>query len=143
KPDGFVKRFGAECIAVNAIRRTGANVLEVMDQLKEEARKLNEGILADQGLTLTQVYDETEYIHSAVGMVRENIFSGAALTMIVLMLFLHLGARTVTFAPLIAISALAAMYLSGWFFVVTLALIIFAGFWFARGALVVSLAIPV
>ena len=143
KPDGFVKRFGTECLAVNAIRRTGANVLEVMDQLKDESRRLNEGILADRGLTLTQVYDETEYIHSAVGMVRENIFSGAALTMIVLMLFLHLGGRTITFAPLIAISALAAMYASSWFFVITLALIIFAGFWFARGALVVSLAIPV
>jgi HAE1 family hydrophobic/amphiphilic exporter-1 len=143
KPDGFVKRFGAECLAVNVIRRTGANVLEVMDQLKQEANRLNDGILADQGLVLTQVYDETEYIHSAVGMVRENIFSGAALTMIVLMLFLHLGARTVSFAPLIALSALAAMYLSSWFFVVTLALIVFTGLWFARGALVVSLAIPV
>ena len=40
---------------------------------------------------LTQVYDETEYIHSAVGLVRENIFTGSALTMITLMMFLHLG----------------------------------------------------
>jgi hydrophobic/amphiphilic exporter-1 (mainly G- bacteria), HAE1 family len=143
KPDGFVKRFGTECIAINVVRRTGANVLEVMDQIKVEARKLNEGILADEGLVLTQVYDETDYIHSAVGMVRENIFSGAALTMIVLMMFLHLGSRAVSFAPLIAISAVAAIYLSSWFFVITLALILIAGFWFARGALVVSLAIPV
>jgi len=143
KPDGFVKRFGTECIAVNAVRRTGANVIAVMDGVKEKTRALNEGVLAENHMTLTQVYDETEYIHSAVGMVRENIFSGAALTMIVLMVFLHLGTRTIMFAPLIALSALAAIYVSSWLFVITLAVIIFAGFWFARGALVVSLAIPV
>ena len=42
-----------------------------------------------------------------------------------------------------AASALAAVYISPWFFGVTILLILGAGFWFARGALVISLAIPV
>ena len=143
KPDGFVKRFGTQCIAVNVVRRTGANVLDVMEGLKEENRRLNEGILKDKHLTLAQVYDETEYIHASIGRVEEDIFIGAALTMLSLMLFLHPGARTMVVSPIIIASSMAAIYVSPWFFLVTIALIVFAGFWFARGALVVSLAIPV
>lgn len=143
KPDGFVKRFGTESIAVNVVRRTGANVIDVMTGVQEEMKRLNDGLLAENHLTLTQVYDETEYIHSAVGMVRENIFSGAALTMITLMMFLHFNKRTLIFSPLVAITSLLAIYVSSWFFLLTIFLIVGAGLWFARGAFVVSLTIPI
>ncbi|MDZ4848864.1 MAG: efflux RND transporter permease subunit [Pirellulaceae bacterium] len=142
KADGLVRRFGESSIAVNALRETGANVLDAMAGLQAVNRELNKGILERQGLQLTQVYDETEYIYSAVSLVQENIFTGAALTMTVLMLFLHLGIRTLIAIPLIVASSLAAAYISPWFFVITIALIIGAGFWFARGALVVGMAIP-
>src|SRR5690606_6515831 len=66
-----------------------------------------------------------------------------ALTMVVLMTFLHLGMRTLVLAPLILLTALGAAYISPWFFVITSAVILGAGFWFARGALVVGLAIPI
>jgi hydrophobic/amphiphilic exporter-1 (mainly G- bacteria), HAE1 family len=143
KPDGLVRRFGESSISLNALRETGANVLDVMRGLQEVNRELNEGLLKDRGLELTQVYDETEYIVSAVALVRENIFIGSALTMIVLMSFLHLGVRTLIVIPLLLASALGAVYVSPWFFGVTLAIIVGAGFWFARGALVVGLAIPI
>jgi hydrophobic/amphiphilic exporter-1 (mainly G- bacteria), HAE1 family len=143
KPDGLVRRFGESSISLNALRETGANVLDVMRGLQEVTRELNEGLLKDRGLELTQVYDETEYIVSAVALVRENIFIGSALTMIVLMSFLHLGIRTLIVIPLLLASALGAVYVSPWFFGVTLAIIVGAGFWFARGALVVGLAIPI
>ena len=92
---------------------------------------------------MAQVYDETEYIYSSINLVRDNIFIGSALTMIVLMLFLHLGVRALITAPLLLLSALGAVYVSPWFFAITIALILGAGFWFARGALVVGLAIPI
>jgi hydrophobic/amphiphilic exporter-1 (mainly G- bacteria), HAE1 family len=142
KPDGLVRRFGESSIAINALRETGANVLDAMKGLQEVNLELNEGILKQRGLQLTQVYDETEYIYSSVNLVQQNIFVGGALTMIVLMIFLHLGVRTLIAVPLIIASALAAAYISPWFFGITLVLIIGAGFWFARGALVVGLAIP-
>ncbi len=142
KADGLVRRFGESSIAVNALRETGANVLDAMAGLQAVNRELNEGLLKRQGLQLTQVYDETEYIYSSVNLVQQNIFVGGALTMIVLMVFLHLGVRTLIAVPLIIGSALAAAYISPWFFAITLILIIGAGFWFARGALVVGLAIP-
>jgi HAE1 family hydrophobic/amphiphilic exporter-1 len=143
KPVGLVRRYGRECIAVNVIRETGANVLEVMAGLRREVRRLNEGVLKPRGLLLSQVYDETDYIYSAIDLVKENIFTGSALTMITLMLFLHRERRTLLMAPLVAASALAAVWISPWFFVLTVGLILVAGFWFARGAVVIALAIPV
>ncbi|TWT89893.1 Efflux pump membrane transporter BepE [Pseudobythopirellula maris] len=143
KPTGLVQRFGESNIAVNCIRDTGANVLDVMAELRQVNHDLNQDILGPMGLELMQVYDETEYIDSSVNLVQQNIFIGGALTMVVLMSFLHFGVRTLLFAPLIVATAIAATTLSPWWFAVTLALVLFAGFWFARGALVVGLAIPV
>ncbi len=143
KPDGLVRRFGESSIAINCVRDTGANVLEVMDGLREVNQMLNRDILKPRGLMLTQVSDETDYINSSVDLVQQNIFIGGALTMVVLMAFLHMGRRTLIVAPLIVASAVAAAYVSPWLFVVCLALVVGSGFWFARGALVVGLAIPI
>lgn len=143
KPDGLVRRFGESSIAVNCQRETGANVLSVMDGLRATAADLDKGLLKTRGLQLTQVYDETDYILSSVDLVRQNIFVGGALTMTVLMLFLHLGVRSLLVIPVILATAIASAFYSPWIFVVCLALIILSGFWFARGALVVGMAIPV
>ena len=142
KPDGMVRRYGESSISINCLRETGANVLEVMDRLQKTAADIDESILKSRGLQLMQVYDDTEYINSSINLVRQNIFVGGALTMIVLMLFLHLGVRTLVTIPLILITSLAAAFLSPLYFLLCMAIIFFAGFWFARGALVVALAIP-
>lgn len=142
KADGLVRRFGEASIAINALRETGANVLDVMEGLKQVNARLNREILKPRGLTLTQVYDETDYIYSSVDLVQQNIFIGGALTMVVLMGFLHLNVRTLIVIPLIIATAWMAAGVSPWYFVVTVSLIMGAGFWFARGALVVGLAIP-
>ncbi|MEZ5950037.1 MAG: efflux RND transporter permease subunit [Planctomycetaceae bacterium] len=142
KPSGLVRRFGESSIAINCIRETGANVLEIMKGLRQSREEIDENILKPRGLQLIQVYDETEYIYSSVNLVQENIFIGGALTMVVLMLFLHLNLRTLIFAPFILLSALAAAYLSPWYFAISLGLILLAGLWYARGAFIVGLAIP-
>ncbi|EAQ79624.1 efflux RND transporter permease subunit [Blastopirellula marina] len=143
KPDSVVRRFGESSIAINCMRETGANVLDVMDGLQATMNMLNDGVLKDNNLELTQVYDETDYIKSSIRLVQENIFVGGALTMCVLMLFLHLGARTLILIPFAMASAIASAYLSPWWFVLCMAILIGSGFWFARGALVVALAIPI
>ncbi|MBX3432761.1 MAG: efflux RND transporter permease subunit [Pirellulales bacterium] len=142
KPDGLVRRFGEGCIAINCIRSVGANVLDVMAGLRETTATINREILAPRGLSLVQVYDETEYIDSSVNLVKENIYFGGALTMAVLMAFLHMGARTVLTIPAIVALGVAAAYFSPWWFAGCLAVIVGSGFWFARGSLVVGLAIP-
>jgi HAE1 family hydrophobic/amphiphilic exporter-1 len=114
-----------------------------MKGLKSAVKELNEEVLHPRGLQLTQVYDETEYIYSAIDLVKDNIFVGGALTMIVLMLFLHPETRTLIMMPFIVATAVCASFISPWFFVLCLGLIILSGFWFARAALVVGLAIPI
>lgn len=143
KPDGLVRRFGDNAIAVNALRQTGANVLDVMDGIREAVDELNNEVLPAKQLQLMQVYDETEYIDASVGLVNQNILVGGTLTMVVLMLFLHMSVRTLIFVPAIVASAVAGSLVEPWFFAITLVLILIAGFWFARGALVVGLAIPI
>jgi len=98
KPDGFVRRFGTNCIAVNAQRESGANVLDVMRGLRKENERLNDSLLKEKGLILTQVYDETEYIYSAVGLVNSNIVVGGLLTILVLLVFLRSGRSTLVIA---------------------------------------------
>lgn len=143
KTDSVSRRYGISSNGLGVSRASGANVLTVMDGIRAAASELNDGILKQRGLELDQYYDETEYIHSAIGIVEQNIFVGGALTMIVLLLFLHLGVRAILMVPLIAASAVAAAFVSPVWVVVTLALVLIAGFWFGRGALVVGLAIPV
>jgi len=142
KPTGIMRRFGESAIGINCVRETNANVLDVMDGLRQVREELDEGLLKSRGLQLVQVYDETDYIYSSVDLVRQNIFIGGALTICVLMLFLHLGARTLLLIPPAMALAIASATVSGWLFVPCLILLITAGFWFARGALVVALAIP-
>ena len=130
-------------MVINIQRGIGANVVEIMRLVKVEVERLNNGILKENGLVLTQIYDETTYINNAVKLVQSNIILGGALTVVVLMLFLHLGMRTLLFMPLILGTAIGALFLSPWVFVLTLAMIITAGFWFARGTLVITIAIPI
>ena len=108
KSTGVVRRLGESSISLNCIRESGANVLEVMEGLREVNREINQRILEPRGLQLSQVYDETDYIYSSIALVRQNIFLGGALTMIVLMVFLHLDVRTLLSVPLVVAAAMAA-----------------------------------
>ena len=143
KPDSIVRRFGTNSIAVRVLREGGANVLDVMAGLRDVNQRLNENILHRQQLHLAQVYDETDYIYSAIGLVTENIFLGTALTMVSLMIFLHLNRRTLLFSPLILATGAAAVYVHSYWFAVCLVLIAVSGLWYARGALVIGLTIPI
>ena len=104
KPDGIVRRFGAGNIAIRVTRDQNANVLETMAELREVARDIDLGVLRKMGLSLTQVYDETDYINSAIGLVRSNIVVGGLLTIGVLLLFLRSVRSTVVAAVAIPIS---------------------------------------
>lgn len=108
KPDGFVRRFGSTCIAVNAMRSVGANVLDVEKRLQQATKALNENLLHPQGLDLVQVYDESDYIQSAVGLVRDNLLWGSLFTFLTLLVFLRSGLSTVVIFMHILISTIGA-----------------------------------
>ena len=99
-----VRIKGHAAIVTNATRETGANVLEVMEGIRETITSLNEGPLAREHLHLAQVYDETEYITSAIGLVRSNILVGGGLAICVLLVFLRSLSSVFIIATAIPIS---------------------------------------
>ena len=142
KIDSLSRRYGMTTNGLSVRRASDANVLEVMDGIYAATERLNNGMLKRLGLELYQYYDETEYIKSAISVVQQNIFVGGALTIIVLMLFLHLERRTLLSVPIIVACSLACVFVSPWFALVAMVIMLVVGLWFGRGALIVGLAIP-
>ena len=99
-----VRVKGRPAIAINCTRETGSNVLDVMAGIQSTIARLNDGPLEREGLILTQVYDETTYITSAIDLVRQNIFVGGVLAICVLLIFLRSASSVLIIATAIPIS---------------------------------------
>ncbi len=133
----FVRSEGKDVIAIPAFRETGSNVIEVMEGLRAAIARVNAEILSPRGLTLelTQVYDETRYIKSAIDLVTSNIFLGGILAIAVLVTFLRSLTGTAVVGVAIPISVI------GTFLVIPLAgrnvnVVMLAGLAFAVGMVV-------
>jgi len=101
---GVGHQMGVNMLTAAVKRKEGANVIDVMDAVKQRVEELNDGVLKANGLYLFQSYDETVYIDSAMRLVRNNIFIGGALAFAVLLLFLRSGRSTLVVALAIPIS---------------------------------------
>ncbi|MEE8397941.1 MAG: efflux RND transporter permease subunit [Desulfobacterales bacterium] len=121
----IVRSNGAMAILMGINRETGSNILLVMDRFKKVLRTVNEEKLNPRGLRFEQSYDQTDYIYSAIGLVRKNILFGGTLAITILLLFLRSFTSTIIVAVAIPISMI------GTFFVM---------FLFGRNINVVSLA---
>ena len=108
EPTSNIRFLGDSSIAINAVRQSGANVIEIMAGIREAIKELNEDILPNLGLKIEQVYDETIYIDSAIELVRQNIWIGGSLAVIILLLFLRSWRATVIIGLSIPISVVAA-----------------------------------
>ncbi len=135
KSASVAKYFGFRSLSITAVRETGANVLEVMEGLRQARDTLNRDLLRDRGLELVQVYDQTDYIYSAVNLVVWNIIAAALLTIGVLLVFLRSGRATLVIAlaiPTSIIGTFLMLSLMGR----SLNVISLAGLAFALGMLV-------
>jgi len=141
KPRGFVRSLGNPSLAMPVIRQTGANVVEVMDQLRSRLDEIRSSVLpglhpeAGPHLRLRQVYDETIYIDSAIGLVTQNIVIGGSIAAIVLIVFLRSFVSTAVIVLAIPVS-LIATFLVMFLFGRTLNVISLAGLAFAVGMVV-------
>jgi len=108
KPRAVIRFLGEDSIAVNAIRSTGANVISTMDGISEAIAELSERTLPEAGLKFVQVYDETDYIKSAIALVRQNIWVGGSMAAILLLLFLRSFRATAIISLAIPISVVAS-----------------------------------
>ena len=135
KPNGVVRRFGARNIAVKITREQGANVLETMRRLRAVADEIDRTLLRKRGLSLSLVYDETTYIDSAIGLVKDNILVGGVLTIATLLVFLR-DIRSTIVAALAIPTSVVGTFLVLSLFGRTLNVISLAGMAFAVGMLV-------
>jgi len=103
KTEGLGRQRGVNMLTVSVQRQDGANVLEVMAGVKAKVADMNATFLKAHNLFLFQTYDETVYITSATRLVRQNIFVGGSLAILVLWLFLRNGRTTMVVALAIPI----------------------------------------
>jgi HAE1 family hydrophobic/amphiphilic exporter-1 len=127
-----VRQNGGPAIAINAVKESGENSIEVMTGLREAMDELNRGLLKDRGLTLYNVYDETLYIKDAIDLVQHDVIIGSLLAVAVLLLFLRSGSSTLIIAIAIPISIIGSFIMMV-FFGRTLNVISLAGMGFAIG----------
>ena len=108
EPAARIRQQGEAAIAFNAVRDTGANVIETMRGLRAALDELRADALPRANLTVTQVYDETIYIDGAIELVIQNIWIGGLLAAGVLLLFLRSPRATLVISLAIPVSIIAS-----------------------------------
>ena len=115
KPTARAFFKGEGMIALNAVKQSGENVLEVMAGLKAAVERLNRELLAPRGLLLSQVYDETEYIHRSMALLRQSLYVGGTLAILVLLVFLRSLTSTLVVAVAMPVSLVGTFLMMLWF----------------------------
>ncbi|MGQ3685082.1 MAG: efflux RND transporter permease subunit [Candidatus Loosdrechtia sp.] len=114
KPADVMMRNGRDGIALGVVPEPGTNILDFTDRVEEVFAWLNSGILKEQQLQLEWVYDQRPYIKGAIRLVRNNIFIGGILAVIVLLVFLRSVSSTIIITTSIPISILGTfIFMSG------------------------------
>jgi hydrophobic/amphiphilic exporter-1 (mainly G- bacteria), HAE1 family len=107
-PVARIRMMGQSALALPVYRETGANVIEVMKEVRAAVAEVNRDYLEPEKLVLTQVYDETTYIDSAIELVKQNIYIGGGLAAIVLMVFLRSFGATLVVSLAIPVSIIGS-----------------------------------
>ena len=133
---GFVNMNGVASCGMGVQRQVGTNVVELIERIDAEVERLNADFAA-RGIDveLWAVYRETTYINAAMGFVRQNMLFGAALAVVVLLVFLR-SPRSVLIASVSIPISLAAVFLVLAAAGRTLNVISLAGLAFASGMVV-------
>jgi HAE1 family hydrophobic/amphiphilic exporter-1 len=116
EPTARIRLLGEPALAVNAVRETGANVIQTMEGIREAVEELNLTAIPQARLTFQQVYDETIYIDSAIELVQQNIYVGGVLAALILLLFLRSFPATLIISiaiPVSVVGSFVAMALLG------------------------------
>ncbi|TQV81978.1 efflux RND transporter permease subunit [Denitrobaculum tricleocarpae] len=108
EPAASIRMLGQQAVALNAVRETGANVIETMRGVREAIEELQRTVIPESGLKLRQVYDETVYIDSSIELVQQNIWVGGALAALILLIFLRSPRATLVISVAIPVSVIGS-----------------------------------
>lgn len=102
-------RFGGEPgLMVMVKKQRGTNVVEVERAVTATTARLQQTVLPAAGLQMRLMHSDVNYVRQAVGVVRENLISGALLAVLALYLFLRRMTPTLIGALGIPVATLAA-----------------------------------
>ncbi len=130
-----VMENGGDGIVIVVLRQRGANVLEVIKRVRKTVDRLNSEVLAAKNLEIKWNYDEAPYIIKSINIVKQNVFIGGFLAILVLLLFLRSIRSTLVTALAIPVSAIGS-FIFLWLFHRNLNVVSLAGISFAVGMLV-------
>jgi multidrug efflux pump subunit AcrB len=98
---------GNPAFSMRINRANGANLLATMDRVKNEVSVINKELLLDKKLVMVQSFDASVFIKRAVGLVTNNLFIGAMLSLFILWFFIRRSNATLIIATAIPISLLS------------------------------------
>jgi len=132
----FVSINGTPGVAIGLSRKSGSNVVELIEQVDRTCEDMND-MFSKRGVDVSfePVYRETTYIEEAMAFVYDNLLIGSLLAVVVLALFLR-SFRSVLIVALSIPLSLAAVFLVMKLLGRTLNVISLAGLAFASGMVV-------
>ena len=84
--DAIMRVNGLQAIEVSLYKEGDGNTVEVAANIRAEIERLTKNL--GEGMVLTPIYDQSEFIESAISEVQLAAFQGAGLAVLVLFLFL-------------------------------------------------------
>jgi HAE1 family hydrophobic/amphiphilic exporter-1 len=91
-------------IAIGVKPEPGTNILDMTKRAEKAVQWLNREKMEPQNIYLDWVYDQRPYIQGAIDLVKQNIFIGGVLAIVVLLVFLRSLSSTIVVATAIPIS---------------------------------------
>jgi len=136
--DGFkdietISRLNGEpSVALTVIKRSGANIIQIADEVNAEIAQMLDGL--PKGLTVTVTWNEADYIRDMVSELENSILSGLILVLVVIFMFLGFSnAVSVALAmPVSMLITFIVLYMAG----ITLNLVVLFSLILALGMLV-------
>ncbi len=108
----FINSYGNQkAMMVGVIAEAGANVLQLSNDLETVILELNDTLLKEQGLEFVWIYDQRNYILSAIDLVKSNIIVGGILAVLILLLFLRSVRSTLVIAVTIPICIVGTFFI--------------------------------
>ncbi|MCR5703237.1 MAG: efflux RND transporter permease subunit, partial [Eubacterium sp.] len=111
--ESYAKMNGKEAVLLSIYKSSTANTSEVSDNLKDAFEEMEE---QNKGLEVTPIMDQARYISQMIESLVSSILFGAALAILVLVLFLKDFKPTIIVAfsiPFSLLFAIVIMYFSG------------------------------
>jgi HAE1 family hydrophobic/amphiphilic exporter-1 len=101
---------GSPTLSMSLVKRPGANIVQVADQVREFAEAGRKKVLPED-LSMAIIRDASDFIRDSLADVRKNVYEGAILATLVILLFLRNFRGTAIIVLAIPVSLISAFIL--------------------------------